>query len=61
MEQLFTISLNWQMTTFLCPRYLKLRDQVEQYINGHYTYETNCFLGLESNINELKNKTNLKI
>ena len=55
-SNLFYICITCKMSTFLCPECLDLRDQAEEYVNGHCIYETKVITDILNKITELQNR-----
>ena len=53
---LYRVCLSCKMSTFLCPVCLELRDQTEEYVNGHCIYETKAMKQIFDKLMELETR-----
>ena len=53
---LYRVCLLCKMSTFLCPVCLELRDQTEEYVNGHCIYETKAMKQIFDKLMELETR-----
>ena len=53
-ELIFHLCFRCQLSTFVCPKCIQLRDQSEEYINGYCTYETKFYKKLNDKLIELQ-------